>query len=92
MYKAQDQEGDQGFGNATSIDQLIKGIAGIDDAKVKADLAANKAKYDAAIEADTQEGASFGIQGTPGFIIGKQSIDGAVPLSQFTTAIDSQLK
>ena len=30
MFKAQDQEGDQGFGNATSIDALDKTISGID--------------------------------------------------------------
>ena len=48
--------------------------------------------YDAAMQADQQEGAKFGIQGTPGFIIGTQSIDGAVPLAQFTEAIDTQLK
>lgn len=92
MFVAQDAEGDTGFGNAGTIDALIKKIPGLDDAKIKADVAANKAKYDAAIQADTQEGSTFGIQGTPGFIIGTKSIDGAVPLSQFTAAIDAQLK
>lgn len=91
MFVAQDEEGDQGFGDAASIDALIKKIPGLDLAKIKADVAANKAKYDAAIQADTQEGSKFGIQGTPGFIIGKQSIDGAVPLSEFKKVIDSQL-
>jgi protein-disulfide isomerase len=92
MFKAQDQEGDQGFGNAATIDALIQKLPGFDDAKIKADLTANKAKYDAAIQADTTEGSKFGVQGTPGFVIGTQSIDGAVPLSQFQSAIDSQLK
>jgi protein-disulfide isomerase len=92
IFQAQDAEGDQGFGDAPSIDALIKKIPGLDDAKIKADVAANKAKYDAAIQADTQEGSKFGVQGTPGFIIGTQSIDGAVPLAQFQSAIDSQLK
>jgi protein-disulfide isomerase len=92
MFKAQDQEGDQGFGNAASVDALIKTIPGLNDVAIKANVATNKAKYDAAIQADTAEGAKFGVQGTPGFVIGKQSIDGAVPLSQFTAAIDSQLK
>ena len=93
MYTAQDQEGDQGFGNAASIDALIKAkFATMSDAAIKADIAKNKSAYDAAIAADQAEGASFGISGTPGFITGTQSIDGAVPLSQFTTAIDAQLK
>lgn len=92
MYNAQDQEGDQGFGNAASIDALIKSIAGLDDAKIKADIAANKAAYDTAIEADRTEGTNFGVQGTPGFITGTTLIPGAVPLSQFQSALDAQLK
>ena len=92
MYKAQDEEGDKGFGNATTIDALITKLGGFDVAKIKADVAANKAKYDADIQADTQEGQKFGIQGTPGFIVGKQSIDGAQELAAFKQAIDSQLK
>ena len=92
MYKAQDAEGDQGFGDAASIDALIKKIPGLDDTKIRADITTNKKSYDDAIQADTKEGASFGVQGTPGFIIGTQSIDGAQQLSAFTAAIDSQLK
>ena len=92
MYKAQDAEGDQGFGNAASIDKLIATIPGLDAAKIKADVTANKATYDTEMQADTQEGAKFGVQGTPGFVIGKQSIDGAQQLAAFKAAIDSQLK
>lgn len=92
MYKAQDEEGDQGFGDAASIDKLNATIPGIDAAKVKALVAQKKSQYDALAQADTAEGQKFGIQGTPGFIIGTQSIDGAQPLSAFTAAIDSQLK
>jgi protein-disulfide isomerase len=92
MYKAQDEEGDQGFGDAASIDALNKKIGGIDAAKVKALVAQKKAQYDAEIQAETAEGQKFGIQGTPGFIIGTKAIDGAQPLSSFTTAIDAQLK
>lgn len=92
MYKAQDEEGDQGFGDAASIDKLNKTIPGVDAAKVKALVAQKKAQYDAEIQAETAEGQSFGIQGTPGFIVGTKAIDGAQPLSAFTAAIDSQLK
>ena len=92
MFKAQDQEGDQGFGNAISIDALDKTINGIDAAKVSADVKANKAAYDAEADADRTEGSNFGIQGTPGFITGKTLIPGAVPLAQFTAAIDPQVK
>lgn len=94
MYEAQDDEGDLGFGDAASIDELIKTkFAGkMDDAKIVADIAANKAVYDAAINEDKNEGADLGINGTPGFITGKTLIPGAAPLADFTDAIDPQLK
>lgn len=91
MLEAQDEE-HGGFGNEASILELIKKIPGMDANKLKALVAKNKAAYDAKIAADQKEGASFGIQGTPGFIIGTQSIDGAVGPDQFKAAIDSQLK
>lgn len=93
MYAAQDQEGDQGFGNAATIDQLINTkFPQMNDGKIKADITANKSAYDAAMQADMQEGESFGIQGTPGFITGTTLIDGDQPLSAFSAAIDPQLK
>ncbi|MCE9541218.1 thioredoxin domain-containing protein [Candidatus Kaiserbacteria bacterium] len=91
MYNAQDDEGDQGFGDAASIDTLTGKIDGINLAAVKAAVAKNKAAYDSAIDADRAEGTNFGVQGTPGFITGKTLIPGAVPLAQFKTAIDAQL-
>ena len=91
MMKAQDEE-HSGFGNETTILALIKKIPGMDSTKLKALVAQKKAAYDAVIQADQQEGAKFGIQGTPGFIIGTKAIDGAVGPEQFKAAIDSQLK
>lgn len=93
MFKAQDQEGDQGFGNETTILALIrKQFPTMDANKLKALVATNADKYKQVMDADEAEGQSFGITGTPGFITGTQSIDGAVPLSNFTAAIDPQLK
>ncbi|MDB5238629.1 MAG: protein-disulfide isomerase [Candidatus Kaiserbacteria bacterium] len=92
MFKAQDAEGDTGFGNASTIDTLIKTIAGLDDAKIKADVAANTAEYQKQIDADRAEGTAFGITGTPGFITGTTLIPGAAELATFTAAIDAQLK
>jgi len=92
MYNAQDEEGDQGFGNAATIDTLITSqFPKMSDSAIKADITKNKATYDAAMQADEQEGASFGISGTPGFITGTQLIGGDAPLSTFTAAIDPQL-
>ena len=92
MYKAQDEEGDQGFGDEPSVLALIKKIPGMDANKLNALVAKNKDAYAAMIASDQQEGAAFGINGTPGAITGTQSIDGAQPPSAFKAAIDAQLK
>lgn len=92
VYAAQDEEGDQGFGDAASIDKLTKTIGGIDASKVAAYVAKNKEALVKEVQAETAEGSSFGVNGTPGFIIGKQKIDGAVPVAQFIAAIEAALK
>jgi protein-disulfide isomerase len=92
MYTAQDQEGDQGFGNEDSILKLSATIQGIDANKLKAQVASKKAAYDAADAADKAEGSAMGVNGTPGFIVGTQLISGAQPTATFTAAIDALLK
>lgn len=91
MYKAQDQEGDQGFGDAASIDILNATIPGFNAAKITAAVAAKGAVYKTAIEADQQEGTSFGVNGTPGTIIGTQFVNGAQSYAAFAAAIDAAL-
>jgi protein-disulfide isomerase len=92
MYNAQDQEGDVGFGNAASIDKLDATIAGIDAAKVTADVNANASAYLATINADKNEAENgLKITGTPTFIIGNQLIQGVQPYSVFQAAIDPLL-
>lgn len=90
MFHAQDEE-HGGFGDEASIVALIGGISGMDAARVKADVAANRAKYESEIDADRAEGASLGINGTPGFITGQTLIPGAAEISSFKSAIDPQL-
>lgn len=91
MYTAQDQEGDQGFGNAATIDKLDATISGIDAAKVAADVKANAATYDAAMNADKAEASKAGVNATPSFVIGKQLIQGAYPYPNFQSAINTAL-
>ena len=91
MFKAQDEEGDKGFGNAATIDKLDATIPGLDAAKIAADVKANGATYQKAIEADKAEGLSYGIQGTPGTIVGTQLVNGAQPYANFKSAIDAAL-
>jgi protein-disulfide isomerase len=92
MYNAQDAEGDTGFGNASTIDKLDAGIPGLDAAKITADVAANKASYDAMNAADKAEATSLGINATPSFIVGTQMIAGAYPYATFQAALDALSK
>jgi protein-disulfide isomerase len=93
MYKAQDEEGDKGFGRASTIDQLIQShFAKMDVTKIKQQISSKKAAYDKAIADDRAEGEQNGIGGTPGFVTGKQLISGAQPIATFASAIDPQLK
>lgn len=90
MYEAQDEE-NGGFGDAASIDKLNAAIAGIDAANVAADVKANAATYQAAMNADRAEAAKLGVNATPSFVIGKQLIPGAVPFSVLQSAIEAVL-
>lgn len=90
VFRAQDGEAG-GFGNAASIDKLNATIAGIDAAKVKADVDANKAAYDALIARDKAEAAKIGVRSTPSTVIGTQVISGAYDYATFKAAIDAQL-
>jgi len=92
MFDVQDTEGDQGFGDEATVQTLTGLIPGIDVGKVKALVAEKKTEYDTTISAERDAGSKAGVQGTPGFVVGTKSIDGAQPLANFTEAIDSQLK
>ena len=92
MYEAQDEEGDQGFGDSASIDKLDATIAGIDAAKVANDVKANTGVYQAAIDSDRAEAAKAGVNATPSFVIGTKLIPGAVPYATLQAAIDPLLK
>ncbi|HQU07560.1 MAG TPA: thioredoxin domain-containing protein [Candidatus Paceibacterota bacterium] len=91
MYKAQDAEGNQGFGDAASIDKLDATIPGLDAQAITADIQANKATYLAAIAADKTQGQQIGVNGTPSFVVGTDFIQGAVSYATFQSAIDTAL-
>lgn len=91
MYTAQDEE-HGGFGNAASIDTLTATIAGIDAARVVADVQANKVAYQAEIDADKAEAQKVGINATPSFVVGTTVLAGAYPYANFKAAIDALLK
>jgi protein-disulfide isomerase len=53
---------------------------------------ANTSVYQVAVDADKAEAGKAGINATPGFVIGTQTILGAYPYTNFQTAIDALLK
>lgn len=65
---------------------------GLDVARIAQLRTANESSYLAAIEADMAEGQSFGVDGTPGTIIGKSFVAGAQPLAEVKPLIDALLK
>lgn len=61
--------------------------AGVDVAKAKADLAANKASIDALLKRNSEQAQAFGFRGTPVFIVGTFRIPGGLTAEQFKLAI-----
>jgi len=74
---------------ARSIDEAIKiaGKIGINVASLKSALKKHKKKIDDKIAKNRSLASELGITGTPGFIIGKQLIPGAVGLEDIKEAI-----
>jgi protein-disulfide isomerase len=92
MFVAQDDEGDQGFGDLDSIKALTAKIPGVDVNKVVTLMNQKKSQYDAAIAADRDEGQAMGVSGTPAMIVGKTILSGAQPYTTVAPLIDAQLK
>ena len=90
MYDKQDNE-NGGWGNKADILALTKSV-GIDSAKVEQLMASNVTKYQKAIDDDKAEGGAFGINGTPGSIVGKNLISGAQPYAAVKQIIDLTLQ
>ena len=93
LYSQEPQENSlSAADNLTFLATVTKSVTGIDLAKIKADVAANQATYDAAINADKAEAANFSIQATPSFVVGTQMIAGAYPYATFQAALDPLVK
>ena len=78
--------------NLAFVLKVTGSVSGIDVKKVTAAVTENQTAYDTVINADKNEGTSFGIQATPSFVIGTQMIAGAYPYATFQTAIDAVSK
>jgi protein-disulfide isomerase len=91
IFENQGQE-NTGWATKAVINDLTKKVPGIDQAVVDALIVKNQAKYQKAMDDDRKEAASFGINGTPGFIIADQLIPGVPQYAQLKAYIESQLK
>ncbi|HXU63674.1 MAG TPA: thioredoxin domain-containing protein [Polyangia bacterium] len=84
---------DKLFENNTALDRpSLEKYAqelGLDMAKFKADLDAQK--YKSSIEADTKEGQAVGVNGTPAVFINGRKINGAYPWETFKKIADEEL-
>ncbi|MDP3956269.1 MAG: thioredoxin domain-containing protein [bacterium] len=90
MFEKQDGE-NIGWGNKTDILALTQSL-GIDSVKVEQLMSSKAVEYQRAMDADKAEGGSFGINGTPGTIIGKNIISGAQPYSAVKQLVDLALQ
>lgn len=81
-----------GYATPEYLTGVLKLVPGIDAKKVMALVEKNRAIYEKEVEADRQDGAKAGINGTPGFLIGSKTLSGALPFSAFKEELDKQLK
>ncbi len=89
MFEKQDNE-NGGWGSRADILALAKSL-GIDSAKVDQLMTSKATEYQKEMDADKAEGSAFGINGTPGTIIGKQLISGAQPYSAVKQLVELAL-
>ena len=89
MMTNQDDE-NGGWGKKEDILALTKSLD-IDADKVAALMESRATDYNTAMTADSNEGYSMGVGGTPSFLIGKEMIVGAQPYDRLKAAIDKQL-
>jgi protein-disulfide isomerase len=89
----QNQPEENSLSAADNLAWLVKttNAAGLDASAIQADVKANQAAYDAAINADKTEAGAFGISATPSFVVGTQMIAGAYPYATFQQALDAEL-
>ena len=68
----------------------VAGRAGLDPAVYQECMASGKAAE--VVQQQVDEGAKFGVSGTPGFFVNGRFLNGAVPLETFVQVIDEELE
>lgn len=89
-----DNQGEERTGWATKevITSLTQKVPGIDVTVIDSLIAKNSLKYQKMIDEDKAEGASFGVNATPSFIISDQLIVGVPQYVQLKNFIETLLK
>lgn len=82
--------GEESTLNLAAMDALSSRL-GLDTERINKLLTDNRADYQAAVDADREEGQTFGINGTPGTIIGTTLVSGAQPFANVKALIDAEL-
>ncbi|MES2931640.1 MAG: thioredoxin domain-containing protein [Patescibacteria group bacterium] len=82
--------GEESTLNPAAMDALSSRL-GLDAERINKLLNDKRADYQAAIDADRAEGQAFGINGTPGTVIGTTLVSGAQPFANVKTLIDAEL-
>jgi len=91
IFAAQGTE-NTGWATQTEILSVTTSVLGAaETAKVAQLVVTNGATYQKEMDADKTEAGTFGIDGTPAFIIGTQVITGAEPYATFEAAINTAL-
>lgn len=91
IFDAQGEEG-SGWASQSEIMSVTTQVLGASDAAQVSSLMTSQATtYENEIAADKAEGTSFGVNGTPAMIIGKQLLVGAEPTSSIEAAIQTAL-
>jgi len=90
MYEKQDSE-NSGWGSKKDILSLTKSL-GIDSVRVAQLMVSKESDYQQAMDADKSEGGKFGINGTPGVIIGNRLLAGAESYSTVKQLVEEELK
>ncbi|MDX2183540.1 MAG: thioredoxin domain-containing protein [Gemmatimonadaceae bacterium] len=72
------------------LDELAAKTAGLDVAAHRTCRSERQMKL--LVESDLQRGVSAGVSGTPAFVIGTQSLGGALPAAEFVRVIEQELQ
>ena len=91
LFKNQGQENSNWVTDARIISISSKVLNSAELAEVISKVKSNGNDYQTIIDAEKAEGSAMGINGTPGIVVGKNIINGAVPYGEIKSAIEKEL-